>query len=144
MNRGDFPKARAMIGRRYGSLRVLALAGIYTSPLGREHCLVLVRCDCGRERKVVAHQIRDKTRSCRVCSRRQNAQQQRDEASVVLPSGRTLANIAAAAGLKLDTVYHRWIRGWPEKALSEPVGFQRRGVERARGRRGTCYASARA
>ena len=44
--------------------------------------------------------------------------------SVKLPDGWTVAQIALAYSLPLDTVYARWRRGWPVEKLSLPVGQQ--------------------
>lgn len=104
-----------MTGRRYGHLVVLGYAG--RRLVGRQRKLVVrVRCDCGEVLEMVAAALRNQNvRQCRACGVASAAKAQ----SVRLPDGRTLAQIADACGLKLDTVYHRFIRGWEHWRLGE-------------------------
>jgi hypothetical protein len=81
-----------------------------------------VRCDCGKIYRVTLSawfgysRDRGGIRSCRDCIDRAAAA---NKTSVQLPDGRTIAQIARATGLRLDTVYHRHLRGWPAYRLGE-------------------------
>lgn len=110
-------------GQRFGSWVVLAPAGMRYSPSRNGRMLWRCRCDCGAEADVSSHSLRygGSTR-CRVCARQAAAAYGRRKASVKLPNGWTVAQVALAHGLPLDTVYGRWRRGWPVGELSRPVG----------------------
>jgi len=50
------------------------------------------------------------------------AGRRRSPASVGLPNGLTVRDVAEASGLPLDTVYERWRRGWSVEDLGLPLG----------------------
>jgi hypothetical protein len=109
-----------MVGNRYGDLLVLADLPWRKYPSGQYRRRVLVRCGCGRKYETDAAALREgATKRCRVCGAAVHARRGRFDLSVRLPDGRTVAQVAAAAGLKVDTVYHRFIRGWPHWRLAE-------------------------
>ncbi len=109
-------KAIPMVGRRYGRFVVLSEAGKRTAPSGQRYRLVAARCDCGSRGLYVAQALRvGRSTQCKSCSARASGLKM----SVRLSDGRSIAQIAAATGLNLDTVYHRLVRGWPEWRLGE-------------------------
>jgi hypothetical protein len=117
--------ALPMIGRTFGDLKVLAFAGRHdfgVSPATGWRVRVRkyrVRCKCGSEFDVVGGRLRSGvTQRCVACGRKASRTKAKAK-SVRLPDGRTLAQIADATGLRLDTVYHRYIRGWPHWRLAE-------------------------
>lgn len=116
-----------MVGQRFGDLTVIGFAGRKAFPCGQTQIQVTARCDCGTEfvTGAVCIRLRD-TKRCRACGlARRKARDQRR--SVHLPSGKTIAQLAEEVGEKLDTLYHRWIRGWTEEQLSIPtVGPKRK------------------
>lgn len=130
------PTALPMVGSRFGSLTVLSLAGrrdhgINSEGWRQRSLLWLVRCDCGVEFTTLGGRLRGDryyqgTRQCRACAEAEGARRGRMDFSVRLSDGRTIAQIAAASGLKVNTVYRRYLRGWPPEYL---------GVE-TKGRRG--------
>ena len=112
------PQLIPMVGKRYGDLVVLQRVG---RPKGAcfKASWVRVKCRCGKVWTTEAHHVRSgRTKRCLKCHK---ATAKERRISVRLPSGRTVADIADATGLRLDTVYHRWIRGWPEKRLGQPA-----------------------
>lgn len=130
MNRTAIP----MVGKRYGDLVVLAEAP-YRKWGGCWQRMVLARCDCGTEWEAQAQAIRDgRINRCLTCRSDENRRRGVEDLSVRLPDGRTVAEIARASGVPLDTVYARWRRGWPEEDLGLPVG-QYRGATKGRGTR---------
>lgn len=107
-----------MVGKRYGDVVVLAEAPWKHYPTSKPHRRVVVRCDCGTVYETDAAQLRrGDSKRCRECGREHSADHHRYETSVRLPDGRTIAQIAAASGLKLGTVYRRFLRGWPPEYL---------------------------
>ena len=50
------------------------------------------------------------------------AARERSRGSVRLPDGWTIAQLALVHGLKTNTVYARWLRGWPVERLGDPIG----------------------
>jgi len=123
-----YASAIPMVGKKYGHLTVIANAGRrdYGRPsYARGHRLrirlVRVVCDCGAEYDAVAFQVRQGVNRCTACAREDNARRQRDETSVRLSNGKTIAQIAASSGLALGTVYRRFLRGWPVERLGVPL-----------------------
>lgn len=116
MSRGVF---RDLTGRRIGEWTVLRRVIDYVAPCGQHATMWLCRCSCGAEHHVAARALMETdgragaSRRCAECAKERNVARQREEVSTPLPDGRTIARIAAASGLKLDTVYRRWLRGWP-------------------------------
>jgi transposase-like protein len=110
-------KTLEMVGKKYGHLTVLRINPAKYQPGGKH---VVVRCDCGRTYDTPAARVRDGVSSCCSCGRDRSADTNRQLRSVKLPSGQTVGEVASAAGLKCDTVYARWRRGWPEKDLGAP------------------------
>jgi transposase-like protein len=110
-------KTLEMVGKKYGHLTVLRINPAKYQPGGKH---VVVRCDCGRIYDTRAARVRDGVSSCCSCGRDRSADTNRQLRSVKLPSGQTVGEVASAAGLKCDTVYARWRRGWPEKDLGAP------------------------
>jgi hypothetical protein len=111
-----------MVGKRYGDLLVIADAGKREYPTTTAQRLVRVRCDCGREYVTLAYHVRHgRSKRCLVCHGKWAARRGRSEQSVRLPDGRTVAEIAFAAGLDLGTVYRRFLRGWPLDKLGAPL-----------------------
>ncbi len=110
-----------LTGQRFGKWTVLAYGWKVRSPDGRnQHARWRCRCECGAIEFVWGHTMRrGASTQCVACAKEASAAHQREHASVRLPDGRTIAQIAAAAGLRLDTVYHRFIRGWPHHRLGE-------------------------
>lgn len=114
-----------MVGRRFGQL--LVLARVPPPPGSWRAPCVRVQCDCGEVFVARAQRVRDGvTRRCLACAQRAAAAHSREQQSVKLPSGRTIAEVAQATGIALDTVYQRWHRGWPESDLALPVLPSRR------------------
>lgn len=119
---------RDLAGQRIGEWSVLRRAPAYVTPGGQVVTCWWCRCSCGAERAVrasalvTAAGVPGSSRRCVACGRRENARRSRQDLSVHLPSGRTVAEVAAGAGLPLDTVYARWRRGWQEADLGLPVG----------------------
>lgn len=109
-----------MVGKRYGALRVIADLPHRRYPSGFKVRMVLVRCDCGRVYEACAPDVRYRLRKhgCVDCRPENGVSAVR---SVRLPDGRSIAQIAKASGLRLDTVYHRYIRGWPHHRLGEVI-----------------------
>mgnify|MGYP003465756991 FL=1 len=108
-----------MTGKRYGDLIVLGWAGKWT-PSG-SHLAWRVRCKCGREYETAAHPLRQgQSKRCRRCAAVERCRRGKEELSVHLPNGKTIAQVADAAGLPLGTVYRRWLRGWPVAKLGLP------------------------
>jgi hypothetical protein len=115
-----------MVGKRYGDLTVLAEGPRVTFADGGMQRTVRVRCKCGTEWEPQAQHVRQgSTRRCPECAGRRKAVRGRTSMSVKLPDGWTIAQIALAYSLPLDTVYARWRRGWPAEKLSLPVGQYR-------------------
>lgn len=50
-----------------------------------------------------------------------NAVHGRTVMSVKLPNGWTIAQVALAYGLSVNTVYRRWLRGWAVEELGAPL-----------------------
>lgn len=128
-------KTVEMVGKRYGNLTVIALAG--RKDLGRlsyhdghrvRILLVLCKCDCGNLWTTPAYQVRQgRTRRCDECRQERSADYNRKHLSVKLPNGETIGTVALASGIDLDTVYHRWLRGWPMDRLGDPKYPKRTG-----------------
>jgi hypothetical protein len=55
------------------------------------------------------------------CGRAKTARISRDVLSRHVPGGKTIAQIAAESGVSLNTVYVRWMRGWPIARLGAPI-----------------------
>ncbi len=111
------PETARMVGKTYGDLLVLDIGG----RRGKHRCVV-VQCSCGAEYEVQGHTLRyGYAQRCRACHDARCARLVREEHSVPLPDGQTVATIAAASGLKLNTVYRRWLRGWPVEKLGAPL-----------------------
>jgi hypothetical protein len=122
------PDAIPMVGKKYGHLTVLADAGrkdYGRKPYSRGWRLrlrqVRVRCDCGEEFVARASHVRLRIRRCLDCAKEENADRNRNEASVYLPNGKTIAQVAEESGVPLNTVYRRWLRGWPVEELGTPL-----------------------
>ncbi len=128
------PDAIHMVGRRFGCLTVVDFAkrkdyGVSSRGWRYRVLRYVVRCDCGREYEAMGQAIR-RSKWCSACRDAESARRIRTEMSVALPSGRTIAQVAAESGVSLDTVYARWRRGWPEQDLGVPA---RRGKRWHRG-----------
>ncbi len=109
-------RAIPMVGRRYGRLVVVAEAGKRETPGGQRCRMVAAVCDCGSRGIHIAQSLRQgRSTQCRACGARASGR----KTSTRLSDGRTVAQVAAATGLRLDTVYHRLVRGWPEWRLGE-------------------------
>jgi hypothetical protein len=113
-------RAEDLSGRRFGSLTVVSLAGTVKPyrgakfPVGVSECL----CDCGNIRNAWNRHLKQgRVTGCRYCSRERRRAQMIGRFVTRLPSGKTITEVAAAAGMCVDSVYHRWIRGWPESDL---------------------------
>ena len=127
------PRLHDVSGRRFGSWLVLRRAPNHVAPSGQAVTMWWCRCRCGAERAVRAGPlVQGRPRQCMACRRREEARRGRSDMSVRLPSGRTIAEIAAEADVPLDTVYGRWRRGWAERDLGLPVG-QYTGGRKGRG-----------
>ncbi len=122
------PEAMApgMVGKKYGHLTVLSVARRIhygkVRPDGSRlsYLTVNVVCDCGAEKEMRATDIASRgVNRCRRCANEDNRIRGRKEWSVRV-GGRTLAEIAASSGVPLDTVYHRFLRGWPVGKLGLP------------------------
>ena len=122
-----------MVGKRYGSLVVLAEAGLRHYESSHPRRLVRVACDCGRQYVADAALLRQgSTRRCSDCRDRISATRGRSM-STRLPSGETFVSVAEKSGVSLNTVTQRWLRGWPEADLGLPVkGKRPRAVPRFR------------
>jgi hypothetical protein len=104
-------------GRRFGSVKVIRWDGW----LGH-HKAWLVRCDCGKEWRTRSQALREgDTRRCSDCRDQRFREYGKAALSVRVYNGKTLAQIADAAGLTLNTVYRRWLRGWPVARLGDPL-----------------------
>lgn len=123
--KAPYPHAKRTINRTYGSLKVIGLVGRKRIPAGQTFLLYAVEClNCGAQSVASITNLQRQHGGCRHCYR----DEIREGFSVLLPDGRTLAQIAYANRLKLDTVYHRYIRGWPHDALGRaplPPGGKR-------------------
>jgi hypothetical protein len=115
-----------MVGKKYGHLTVVAEAGRRHYPTTKPQRLVLVRCDCEREYVTNAASVRRGVNRCIECHKEDAAERSRAEMSVRLPNGRTIAHIAQDAGLSPNTVYRRFLRGWPVDRLGAPLQTARR------------------
>ncbi len=113
-----------MVGKKFGHLLVLAEAGTRHYGSGLQG-LVRVRCDCGREYVALAHHVRSgRITRCLRCANRAKA----IASSVRLPNGRTVAQVAHETGVKLGTVYRRYLRGWPLDKLGTPLRTDRKAM----------------
>jgi hypothetical protein len=110
-----------MVGKRYGHLLVVAEAGRRYYTTSKPQRLIRVRCDCGNEYETIAHCVRRTSSRCAQCWKEDAADYQRAHNSVRLPNGKTIAQVAAASGLDLGTVYRRFLRGWPVEKLGAPL-----------------------
>lgn len=126
------PETKPMVGRRFGEWEVLAYAGRGRTRGGQARLLYLCRCSCGRLATVIGaalrrHKAVGTSRSCVRCGRQRAAAVQRNRSTPV-GDGRTISEIAQATGIPLDTIYHRFIRGWPAERLAAPIAkqYQRR------------------
>jgi hypothetical protein len=110
-----------LTGKRFGKWKVLGYAWTKRYPDGRnQHAKWRCRCDCGNVALVWGYRMRrGASTRCMECAAAEAAKRAKEVLSVRLPDGRTIAQIAAASGLRLDTVYHRFIRGWPAHRLGE-------------------------
>lgn len=125
-------------GQYMGVLKVIGVVGRKWVSNGRANWLLwAVECAACGEQDVLSSNVIYSARKghhqnfCRRCAAGGNA----DAQSVRLPDGRSIREIAKAAGLKHDTVYHRYIRGWPHDQLGAkplPVGQARPGVKKGR------------
>lgn len=107
-----------LTGRTFGQVRVLRL--LPPRP-GAKHRSWEAQCRCGKRWPVEGRLLRTGgVKRCLECKNAYIAAYMRKYASVKLPDGRTIAQIALVTGVRLDTVYHRWIRGWPLHALGDP------------------------
>jgi hypothetical protein len=108
-----------LTGQRFGKWTVLAYHATRRYENGNAQAQWRCRCDCGTVSLVWGHAMRrgGSTR-CMECQKAAMTERGK-KMSVRLPDGRTIAQIAAASGLLLDTVYHRHIRGWPAWRLAE-------------------------
>lgn len=124
------PVAVDRAGQRFGRLVVLERAPQYRSPGGQSHAAWKCRCDCGTERTYLAmHLAAGKARSCG-CARRDQAVIQ---AGDVVGTARELA---ARAGVRLNTIYSRRKRGLSGDALiatSQMAPITVDGVTRTKG-----------
>lgn len=115
-----------IVGRRFGRdgrLFVIEYTGRQHYPNAKPHLRVRVWCTaCGKLFVTTAHHLRaGRVDGCPRCSRIVGA----DKVSVLLSNGKTIAQVARESGVKLDTVYHRYVRGWPEADLGEPLRYVR-------------------
>lgn len=119
---------RNLVGRRFGKLVVVQHVEPRAFPSGQKAQQVRVWCTgCGALFVTLkSHVVQRLLNACRRCSAVAGA----DKVSVLLEDGRTIAQVARESGVKLDTVYHRYIRGWPLERLGEPAR-KRTGRERA-------------
>lgn len=111
-----------LTGQRFGSLVVLSMHPGKGSTGARAFC----ECDCGFKRMVPSRDLTGTSgravRACLPCTMealRKKTAARAIEISTRLPDGRTVAQVAAAAGLKTDTVAQRHRRGWPAWRLGE-------------------------
>ncbi len=117
MSRARSCRRLDLLDRKYGHLVVLKRLG--ANEEGRIRWLV--RCDCGQKYAVTSQQLTG-TRSvpgvnrCRSCANKYGG-----SAHVVLKTGKTLGELARETGIKLNTLYVRWMRGWPHDRISEPL-----------------------
>lgn len=112
-----------LTGQRRGRLVVLSMHP------GKRNTgsLALCRCDCGNLRLVPSRSLRHypgrQATACVACSlaasRARSAETNRRDRSIKLRDGRTIGQIAAIAGLKVNTVLIRHRRGWPDWRLGE-------------------------
>jgi hypothetical protein len=127
---GDLhPQAILMVGKRYGRLMVVSEEPRkdYRAGAGYRVRMVKVRCECGAVFVALASHVRNRIRSCLACGAARQTVTNRTRSSVRLTNGWTIAQVALAYGLPLDTVYARHRRGWPAEKLSLPVGQWRGG-----------------
>ncbi len=124
---GDlYQGAIPMTGKSYGDLRVIgeeARRDYGQNSRGWRYRIRMVRvqCKCGAIFVAQAAHVRRNLGACVECGKKKNRQTNRRKNSIRLPSGATLAETALAAGLDIGTVYRRWLRGWPEERLGEPL-----------------------
>lgn len=111
--------APKMVGKRFGKLKVLALAGVAWRT---KHRAVRVRCDCGKTWRIAASHLRNhKVRACASCAAKQNGWR----AMIRLSSGMTLEELSRKSGVSMEALYQRRCRGWPEERLGEPSRWVR-------------------
>ncbi len=118
-----------MVGKKYGHILVLAEAGKRYYETSSPKRLVHVECDCGRRWTTGAAWLRRKTNRCRACANACCREQGR-KLSVPVPVGEGLTSIAGIAeksGLKIGTVYRRFLRGWRVAKLGLPLQTRQRG-----------------
>jgi hypothetical protein len=126
-----------LTGMRVGEWTVLEAAGLQRFKRARPQRLWRCRCTCGAEVEVRGQALRNATSTrCRACSHVALGKrfQRRIE------GGRTFNTIAAASGLKPDTVMRRYRRGWPLWALGAAPGVMPRGLGVSRSVRPTAEA----
>lgn len=125
------PRARAdgWAGKRIGRVRVIGLAGRKWLARSRQSWLLwVVECSvCGGQAVVSTNNLiaRSYASGCGPCTRATMA----ERCSVKVGGGVTIAQIARATGLKLNTVYQRYHRGWPRHRLGQ-VAQPRRAHDR--------------
>jgi hypothetical protein len=108
-------------GQRFGKLLVLGPGPVKRFPCKQSHRMWRVRCDCGAVSMTLGFQLRQGVSSqCVACGRAASAKWNRAH-STRLPSGRTVAEVALASGVALNTVFQRYKRGWAEDDLGLPV-----------------------
>lgn len=118
----DSSATQRMVGRVYGDLEVLRLDGRIQFPGGQTQLAVLVRCKCGREYQAMSAHVRyGRALQCDECRKKASSARGRSKLSVRLPNGLTIAQLAFVHGLDSNTVYRRWLRGWPLERLGDPL-----------------------
>lgn len=128
------PLAIDLTGQRFGRLTVLSMHPSkkdWASPKSSGGARALCRCDCGNLRMCSSQALRGLQRSrptaCVPCmlaqSKAKTSENGRKNLSVKLADGRTIGEVAAAAGLPINLVYYRHRRGWPDWRLGQERTF---------------------
>jgi hypothetical protein len=101
-----------LTGRRFGKWLVLGPGKLRTFPSGIQARYWICRCDCGTRHETQGQHLRHgKSRQCNDCANHKRAAFGRSRSRRV-GDGRTVSQIALATGVKLNTVYQRFYRGW--------------------------------
>lgn len=104
-----------LAGREFGLLRVVALVGRRYSPSQSKTVYQVYCTGCGRTYDATRQSI-VRSKACRKCAYVEAPK----KLSIRVSNNKTLHEIALENNLKLDTVYKRYLRGWPVERLGVP------------------------
>lgn len=103
-----------LTGQKVGAWTVLGIGRLQRYEKSKPQRLWRCRCECGAKVQVRGQALREKTSlECKACGASKAGERSRR----VIEDGRSFSGIAAATGLKPDTVMRRYRRGWPLWAL---------------------------